>query len=83
MSAVFRICLLGLGLILSACVNRDEARNQVGLQGQADETAAHVPAATPGPGYERVIHRPDSTPTPPPTNPMDKPLDPTGLPSGE
>jgi hypothetical protein len=82
MSVIFRLCLLGLFLSLSACVNRDEARNEVGLQGQVDETAAHIPAATPGPGYERIQKRPDATPTPPSTNPMDKPLDPTGLPSG-
>ena len=83
MSAAIRICLLGVVFGISGCVDRDEARNQVGVTGQADETAAHVPAATPGPGYERIIKRPDATPTPPSNNPMDKRLDPTGLPSGE
>ena len=83
MSPALRVCLLGLALIVPACVNRDEARNQVGLTGEHDDTAYHVPAATPGPGYERVQKRPDSTPTPRPTNPMDKPLDPTGLSPGE
>lgn len=82
MSLLFRLGALGLLLTLWACVSRDDARNQLGLRGQTDETAAHIPAATPGPGYERVQKRPDATPTPPPTNPMDKPLDPTGLPSG-
>ena len=82
MSAAFRICLLGVLFTVLGCVSRDEARNQIGLAGQVDETAAHIPAATPGPGYERVQKRPDATPTPPPTNPMDKHLDPTGLPTG-
>lgn len=83
MSVAFRICLLGfLSIVVWACANRDEAREQAGLPSQVDPTASHVPASTPGPGYERVQKRPDSTPTPTPTNPMDKPLDPTGLPSG-
>ena len=81
MSVAFRICLLGFLFILWGCVS-DEARNQMGLQGQPDDTAVHIPGATPGPGYERIQKRPDATPTPRPSNPMDKPLDPTGLPSG-
>jgi len=81
MSAVFRISLLGILLILWACTNPDEAREQAGLPATSD-AESHVPASTPGPGWEKAQKRPDSTPTPRPTNPMDKPLDPTGLPQG-
>lgn len=79
MAAVFRISLLGILLILWACASRDDARQQSGLP-STPELESHIPGSTPGPGYERIQKRPDATPTPRPTNPMDKPLDPIGMP---
>ena len=79
MAELFRICLFVVFLFTTGCVSQDEARNERGLP--SDE-ASQIPAATPGPGWEKVQKRPDATPTPPPTNPIERPLDPTGLPQG-
>ena len=77
-----RLCLLIAAIcVVVACASRDEARRQGGLDSYEDPES-HIPVATPGPGWEKVHQRPDSTPTPKPSNPMDKPLDPTGLPNG-
>jgi hypothetical protein len=81
MAMSFRLCLLGLLLIAGACASRDQARQGPGLA-PAPPEGSQIPAGTPGPGYEKVRTRPDATPTPRPTNPMDKPLDPTGFPQG-
>ena len=78
------VCLLCVGAavcMIAACANRDEARNQAGLR-PVEDPESHIPSSTPGPGWERIEKRADATPTPKPTNPMDRPLDPTGLPSG-
>jgi hypothetical protein len=73
-----RFCLLCGVILLGACVSRNAARQEPGLSTTAGE---NIPAATPGPGWERVEKRPDATPTPSRTsNPMDRPLDPTGFP---
>jgi len=79
MPELFRICFLVACVFTTGCVSQDQARQEGGLP--SDE-ASQIPAATPGPGWEKVQKRPDATPTPPPRNPMDKPLDPTGLPQG-
>jgi hypothetical protein len=79
MAALFRICLLIPVFFAASCANQNEAREQGGLP---QDEASQIPAATPGPGWEKVKTRPDATPTPRPTSPMDKPLDPTGLPQG-
>ena len=79
MAVLFRVCLFALLLVLQACVNRDEARNEQGL---IPEEGSDIPQGTPRVGYEKVKIRPDATPTPPPTDPMNKPLDPAGIPSG-
>ena len=72
-----QLSILVTVFVIGACASREEARRQEGLQG--DETE-HIPAATPGPGIEKVQQRPDSTPTPRPTSAIDRPLDPAGLP---
>jgi hypothetical protein len=79
MAAPFRICLVILFLFVSGCVTREEAKHERGLPALGD---SNIPEATPGPGIEKIQTRPDATPTPPPKNPMDRPLDPTGLPQG-
>src|ERR1700730_18594424 len=79
MAAPFRICLVILFLFVSGCVSREEAKHERGFTPLAE---SKIPEATPGPGIEKIQTRPDATPTPPPKNPMDRPLDPTGLPQG-
>jgi hypothetical protein len=79
MAALFRVCLLIPVFFAVSCASRDEARDQGGLP---QDEASQIPSATPGPGWEKVKTRPDATPTPRPNSPMDKPLDPTGLPQG-
>jgi hypothetical protein len=73
------VLLLAFLLWGVSCSSEEEARHQAGF---APEEGSNIPAATPGPGLEKIQARPDSTPTPRPTNPMDRPLDPTGLPQG-
>jgi hypothetical protein len=78
MAVFFRLCLFALVLGLQACISK-EARDEQGL---TPEEGSNIPQGTPRVGFERVQSRPDATPTPRPTDPMDKPLDPAGLPSG-
>ena len=79
MASLFRILLLfGLSL-LGACSTAQEAREQHGLP---HDEQSQIPESTPGPGIEKVQTRPDATATPRANGPMDRPLDPTGLPPG-
>jgi len=75
----FRIFVLSAVGLFGACSTPQEARQQAGIP--HDETS-QIPESTPGPGIEKIKTRPDATPTPRPTSPMDKPLDPTGFPEG-
>jgi len=75
------LSLSAMVYIVAACASRDEARNEAGLP-TVEDPESHIPSSTPGPGWEKVQKRPDATPTAKPSNPMDRPLDPTGLPSG-
>ena len=79
MASLFRIFLLFALTSLVACSTQQEAREQAGIP--HDETS-QIPESSPGPGIEKVQSRPNATPTPKPSSPMDKPLDPTGLPQG-
>ena len=79
MGALFRICLLIPLIFIVSCASRDEARQEGGLP---HDEASQIPESTPGPGWEKIKNRPDATPTARPSSPMDKPLDPTGLPQG-
>ena len=79
MASLFRIFLLFALTLLVACSTQQEAREQAGIP--HDETS-QIPESSPGPGIEKVQTRPNATPTPNPSSPMDKPLDPTGLPQG-
>ncbi|HEY4285119.1 MAG TPA: hypothetical protein VGM62_18795 [Chthoniobacterales bacterium] len=79
MGARLWLCCLVFPLFITACVTRDEAMHEQGIQ---PEEGSNIPAASPGPGIEKIRVQPDSTPTPTPHTPMDRPLDPAGLPQG-
>jgi len=79
MAAWLRIFVLSAFGLLGACSTQEEARQQAGIP--HDETS-DIPESTPGPGIEKIKSRPAATATPRPSSPMDKPLDPTGLPQG-
>ena len=74
---LFRVCLLLLVFLLVACARPDEAREQPGLALDPD---SQIPQGSPGHGIEKIENRAASTPTPRPSDPMDRPLDPTGHP---
>lgn len=77
--ALLCVSVLSLIVVVAACRSFENARSAPGL---APDSSVDLPAASPGPGYERTEQRSDATPPPRPTAPIDRPLDPTGRPAG-